>query len=209
VYPKMMTRLPEIIAIPMSPKLEILVKIENCVAPIFGFTAEEMYSHIPKDKNSQAKESVHLLAWPQRNALYAQDNLGRQAVTIEAELKPVMDLIPDAAKILEDKRSRGEIGSSFEAKIILLTNDDFRYKYLESLREILPELFKVSQVEINRAEAVAEGKTGSTYQDVAITVEKAGGKKCVRCWNFSNQVGQSRTHPLICERCLKAIKQER
>jgi isoleucyl-tRNA synthetase len=187
---------------------EIINYLVKLIAPIFVFTAEEIYAYIPKDKKNQPKESVHLLAWPQKNPLYAQDDLRAQGEDIDTELKPIIELIPDVAKVLEEKRGKGEIGSSFEAKIILLTNDGFRYKYLDSLKEVLPEVFKVSQVAINKREAIAEGKISSAYQDVTIIAGKADGKKCVRCWNYSNSLGQSRTHPLICERCLRAIKEE-
>jgi len=190
----------------------VIYEVLNClvrlIAPIFVFTAEEIYAHIPKDKQNQPKESVHLLEWPQRNPLYAQVDLRAAAKVIDTELKPVIDLIPEVAGALEAKRGQGEIGSSFEAQIILLTNDEIRYKYLESIQEVLPEVFKVSQVEINRTQALREGKTSSIYQDIAIIAGKAEGRKCLRCWNYSNQVGRSRTHPLICERCLKAIKEE-
>jgi isoleucyl-tRNA synthetase len=186
---------------------EIINYLVRLIAPIFVFTAEEIYAHIPKDGKGKSKESVHLLGWPQRNPLYAQDDLAAQGKDIDTELKPVIELILEVAKVLEEKRGKGEIGSSFEAKIILLTNDEFRYKYLESLKEVLPEVFKVSQVAINKTEAIAEGKTSSTYSDIAIIAGKADGKKCVRCWNYSDRVGQSKTHPLICERCLRAIKE--
>lgn len=187
---------------------EIINYLVRLIAPIFVFTAEEIYTHIPKDKKCQPKMSVHLLAWPQRNPLYAQDDLGAEGKDIDSELKPIIGLIPEVAKVLEAKREKGEIGSSFEAKIIMLTNDEFRYKYLESIKEVLPEVFKVSQVEINKTEAISEGKASSAFQDIAIISGKADGSKCLRCWNYSDQVGKSESHPSLCERCLSAIKEE-
>lgn len=187
---------------------EIINYLARLIAPIFVFTAEEIYAYIPKDKKDRLEESVHLLEWPSRNPVYAQVDLAAQGKDIDTELGPILGLIPEVAKMLESKRGEAEIGSSFEAKIILLTNDEFRYKYLESLKELLPEVFKVSQVEIKKTEAITEGRISNLYQDIAIVAGKAQGNKCVRCWNYSNQVGQSKTHPLICERCLKAIKEE-
>ena len=37
-------------------------------------------------------------------------------------------------------------------------------------------------------------------------VEKAKGDKCQRCWNYSEEVGNDKTHPALCERCVKAVQ---
>jgi isoleucyl-tRNA synthetase len=97
---------------------------------------------------------------------------------------------------LKKKRSAGLIGSSFDAKINLLTNDQNRYTFLESLKEELPEIFKVSRVDITKSDKT-ESKT--------IEIDKADGAKCARCWNYSDFVGKYADHPLICDKCLKAI----
>jgi isoleucyl-tRNA synthetase len=112
----------------------------------------------------------------------------------------VMGLIPEVAKSLEAMRGKGEIGSSFDAKIILLTNSQDRYTFLTSLESELCEIFKVSQVEIEKHVDLDSDK---------IRVLKADGAKCVRCWNYSAGVGKSKTHPLLCENCLKAIGEEK
>ena len=105
-------------------------------------------------------------------------------------------MVPEVAKALEELRAKGQIGSSFDAKIKLLTNNENRYNYLTDLREDLPEIFKVSQVEIEKQAACP---------DIAIEVSKADGVKCQRCWNYSHSVGNDKSHPLICDRCREAI----
>jgi isoleucyl-tRNA synthetase len=106
-----------------------------------------------------------------------------------------MGLIPEVARLLEEKRGAGEIGSSFDAQIIILTKDDFRYKYLESFKNELAEIFKVSQVEIKKAQG-----------DFRIQVGRAEDKKCPRCWNYSTDVGRSSVNPLLCPRCLEVVE---
>ncbi|HOY10829.1 MAG TPA: zinc finger domain-containing protein, partial [Candidatus Omnitrophota bacterium] len=44
------------------------------------------------------------------------------------------------------------------------------------------------------------------FPKTAIIIQKAYGNKCVRCWNYSPQVGQSREHPELCERCLPVVE---
>jgi isoleucyl-tRNA synthetase len=40
-----------------------------------------------------------------------------------------------------------------------------------------------------------------------ISVQKADGKKCDRCWNYSVHVGENSRYPTICERCSAAIQE--
>jgi isoleucyl-tRNA synthetase len=109
------------------------------------------------------------------------------------------------AKALEEKRASGLIGSSFDAQIILLTNSQIRYKYLESLQNSLCEIFKVSGVRVElKGDLKPAGPSG-----ICVTVEKADGAKCARCWNYSISVGKCAGHPLICDNCLKAISEEK
>jgi isoleucyl-tRNA synthetase len=148
------------------------------------------------------------LDWPERNSTFAQDDLFAKGQDIFEELKTVIGLISDITERLEEKRSQGLIGSSFDAKIILLTNNDFRVKYLESLEGDLCEIFKISQIAImfdpnlpNLDKCVRV----ITSPDIAIKVEKADGTKCVRCWNYSRSVGKNKSHPLICDRCITVL----
>ena len=181
---------------------EILNVLVRIIAPIFVFTADEIRKHMPKNKEDETFFSVHLLGWPQINAEFAQRGLPSEN-NIETELKIIMELIPDVAKLLEEKRSQGLIGSSFDAKINILTKDGFCYKYLERLKATLAEIFKVSQVEIAKKDNSAkEPLVSSKYPEIAIEVLKADGQKCPRCWNYSLSVGKGKE---ICDNCSEAI----
>jgi len=184
---------------------EILNTLVRLIAPILVFTAEEIWQHMPKEQRDSSLTSVHLLEWPKVNPTFAQHDLPPEK-DIEAELKTVIELIPDVAKALEEKRGKGEIGSSFDAKIKLLTNNKIRYTYLESLKGELCEIFKVSQVEIEKKDNLTCGSSSAVkFPDIAIVADKADGTKCSRCWNYSQTVGHNKTHYLICDNCLKAI----
>jgi isoleucyl-tRNA synthetase len=182
--------------------LDCLVRI---MAPILVFTADEIWQHMPKEEKDSSLASVHLLEWPKVNPTFAQHDLAPEK-NIETELKAIIELIPEVAKALEEKRGEGEIGSSFDAKIKLLTNNEIRYKYLESLKGDLCEIFKVSQVEIEKEDNLGPGAAGAgRFPDIVIIALKAEGAKCARCWNYSRSVGHDKNHALICDTCLKAI----
>ncbi len=177
---------------------EILNVLVRVMAPILVFTTEEIWKHMPKEKEDSSCCSVHLLSWPVRNPLFAQDDLAGEEKDIDSRLKCIIELIPSVAKALEEKRSQGLIGSSFDAQIILLTNKAFYCKYLEDLKEDLSEIFKVSQVKIEIKEDLTK--------EISFIVQKAEGEKCVRCWNWSLSVGRDKDYPDICQRCLGQIK---
>ncbi len=179
---------------------EILNLLVRTIAPILVFSAEEIWQNMPKDKAAKDITSVHLLDWPQQNKV----ELTKEITDFDLG---VIQLIPYVAKALEEKRAQGEIGSSFDAKINLLTNNEIRYKYLGSLKADLCEIFKVSQVEIKldpNMPNLDKCLRALTTPDIRIEVGKAEGVKCVRCWNYSI-LGKNKDHPLICDRCLEAI----
>ena len=46
-----------------------------------------------------------------------------------------------------------------------------------------------------------------TKSKVYVGIQKADGKKCARCWNYSTRVGEDQNHPTICERCVGFIRE--
>ena len=42
----------------------------------------------------------------------------------------------------------------------------------------------------------------------AVSVGKASGKKCVRCWHLRDDVAENATYPEICERCISNVHGE-
>ena len=41
---------------------------------------------------------------------------------------------------------------------------------------------------------------------LAVTVERAPGGKCERCWTYSENVGRLAAHPAVCERCAAVLE---
>jgi len=177
---------------------EVLNCLVRLMAPILVFTAEEIWQNIPKTKESGSIVSVHLLDFPKANPIFRQDDLeSKELKTVDRELSELVALVPQVAKALEELRSAGQIGSSFDARIKLLTKSQERYTFLQSFNTELAEIFKVSQVEVIKVDKPSE--------EIKIEVAKAEGVKCLRCWNYSLAVGKNPAHPLICDNCCLAI----
>jgi isoleucyl-tRNA synthetase len=53
----------------------------------------------------------------------------------------------------------------------------------------------------------AEGDAlpSETLPGLAVKIERADGKKCERCWNYSRHVGENTRYPTVCERCSEAL----
>jgi isoleucyl-tRNA synthetase len=181
---------------------EVLNTLIRLMAPVLIFTTEEIWQNLPKIKADKLIPSIHLLEWPQRGMVSVSEEVTRLDSLI-------FSLKPDIDKLLEARRGQGEIGSSFDAKINLLTNNQDRYTVLTGLEDELGESFKVSRAKITKVDIFDKDLfISSVLPDIAIKIFKADGAKCQRCWNYSQSVGTDKTHPLICNRCLDAIRMQ-
>jgi isoleucyl-tRNA synthetase len=169
--------------------------LTRLAAPIMAFTAEEVWKHLPHEPADP--ESVHLAVFPTGESF----ETGLRAATLNT-WERLLALRSEILSALERARQEKRIAGSLEAKVILHADGDLG-RVLESYRSSLPALFIVSQVEVvpnSRPE-------GSGDAGAQVTVERADGAKCERCWNYSTLVGSSGDYPTLCERCLAALEE--
>ena len=153
------------------------------LAPILSFTTDEAWEFVP----GKTVESVHELAW---------QPIGFERSAEERTLwKHLFELREQALPALERARQAKEIGKALEAKLTL-SGSAALLESAKSNTEPLRELLNVSQLEVN-PESTASGLT--------VTVSKANGQKCERCWHWETDVGSNPAHPTICGRCVKAV----
>ena len=171
---------------------EILMSMTRLMAPVLSFTAEEIWQHM---ENTPAA-SVFLTDMPTPREEFVDNELDARWVSIQS----VRD---EVNKALELKRAEKFIGNSLEAKVTVHVEDKELYGLLEGHTADLPTIFIVSQ-----AAVASDGKGAHKSEEIpglSITVEKAEGEKCARCWNRSLSVGAVAEAPEICERCHKAV----
>jgi len=174
---------------------EILQALSVIIAPILVFTSEEIWQYMPKKKKSA--ESIYLNEWPSLNESLTDDKLMN-------EWQILMDIRECVLKALEEKRAEGSIGNALEAKVLLFSQDDGVCGLLEKYKKDLKALFIVSQVAFSKSEA-ADNCIQCEKVKLYVKVDRADGKKCPRCWNYSTEIGKDKEHPMLCPRCLKAI----
>jgi isoleucyl-tRNA synthetase len=110
-----------------------------------------------------------------------------------SQLFEVRDVV---LRALEDARTAKLIGSGLESRIEIAAPDPV-YTLLTRYEDQLRYTFIVSQV--------ALVKTDDAQAPLSVKVERAGGVKCERCWNYSTRVGESARYPTACERCVEAL----
>jgi isoleucyl-tRNA synthetase len=106
-------------------------------------------------------------------------------------------------KALEAARNAKIISSALEARVILGAEGDLA-GLIEEYAEWLPALFIVSQVELSRTHP-GEVFRSEAMPGLEISVRRADGAKCERCWNYSTRVGENAEYPTVCERCTAAL----
>jgi len=159
----------------------MLTSLCGMLTPILVFTADEAWEFVP----GRTFDSVHELIWKPADF-----------VRTEAECqtwKTLFELRELALPALEKARQAKTIGKALEAK---LTIAGAIPAHLMGDRESLRELLNVSQLEIEQVKQ--EGFT--------VSVARAAGEKCERCWRWETDVGIDSEHPTICGRCVKAVK---
>jgi len=172
----------------------------RALAPVMCFTADEVWSQLPEVQGRQP--SVHLETFVAPESLRALvSNRYRDRLENWPRLVAVRN---EVLKALEAARQSKFIGGSLEGKVGLTARGNL-YPLLQEYCDLLPTLFIVSQVELSQESFSRSEET--QLPELRVRIEKATGKKCARCWNFSEQVGEDARYPLVCERCSAALKE--
>ena len=166
--------------------------LTRLLAPILSFTADELWRFMPGGR----EESVHVAVFPARDELERlrdRDLVGRWERLAAVREQVLAEIEP--------LRKNKQIGSSLQAKVVIWAAKA-ELSLLEQYAKQLPMLFIVSEVELRPApedvEAHAEAKP-------RITIERAGGVKCERCWRYVPSVSTDPDLAGLCDRCQDAI----
>jgi isoleucyl-tRNA synthetase len=164
--------------------VETLAKL---IAPVMPFTAEEVWNILP----SRAAESVHLADFPPVNESLRDK-------VLEGRWERLMEVRRIASLELERARQNKTIGKSLEAAVLVEPDTEATRELLEKLGSLLETVLIVSQAK------VSEKLTGDGLR---VTVTAATGRKCIRCWRWTEDVGTDQEHQELCGRCSEVMKQ--
>ena len=162
-------------------------------APIMSFTAEEIWTFIPGERN----DSVLLNEWYTFPAM-TPDPYGMD-LKYWAQVMEVRDVVN---KELEALRVAGEIGANLQAEVQLYCGREI-FDLLKRLEDELRFVLITSGALIYLAgdpPAEAHHFTLSSNDEIWVAVNGAGREKCVRCWHYRDDVGSHAKHPELCGR---------
>jgi isoleucyl-tRNA synthetase len=166
----------------------ILQALTRLMAPVLSFTAEEVWAYIPR--RGDEEESVHLAEFPRVDEAYVDEALAER-------WERLLRVRDEVLRALEEARQRKLIGNALEAKVEIRAGTD-ALPFLERHAADLAMIFIVSAV------AIAPAPVGGP--DLVVTVHRAPGQKCERCWIYRETVGRSPAHPTLCDRCVAVLE---
>jgi len=170
----------------------IIDALVRLVAPVLTFTADEIWWQMP----GKREESVHLASFP-RFAAKLRDT------ELEERYKKLIAIRSDVTKALELARNAKVVGHSLDARVTLSAEGEIKV-LLDQYKDMLATLFIVSQADV--ADSLGDdAHCGEEVAGLKVTVAKAAGEKCERCWNYATTVGENSDHPALCDRCTAAL----
>ena len=173
---------------------KVLDALTLMLTPILAFTADEIWQSMPHDKSRNAQS-------PLFNEIPQPDFIEADADFI-AKWERIHSVRYDVQKALELARNEKIIGKPLEAKVELFAQGEL-YDFLKSVEADLPEIFITSAVTVSNG----EGEVKGDVEGLSVTVSKADGEKCERCWKFSSTVGSDAEHPTLCAHCASVMKE--
>jgi isoleucyl-tRNA synthetase len=158
--------------------------LARLLAPILPVTADELWQHL----GGRAEESVHLADFPRDT-----ESLIDPAVVERWER--LLGVREEVNRALENARQGKIIGTSLGAHVTLTAGGSIG-ALLRRYEADLPMLFIVSQVSL-------EAGAGD---GLAVSVARAEGTKCERCWRVVPDVSRDSESAGLCSRCVAALQ---
>jgi isoleucyl-tRNA synthetase len=162
------------------------------IAPILSFTADEIWKEIAGEREA----NVFVAEWYQLPVMPA-DSFADSYWELIAQVKDAVN------KVLEAKRTAGEVGGSLGAEVILYCDEKLQGE-LSKLANELRFVLITSTAEL-RPLGEAQGAVATDVAGLQVAVKKSEHAKCERCWHHRADVGANPVHPTICLRCVENV----
>lgn len=170
--------------------MDILESLVRWIAPVLSFTAEEIWAQMP----AREVATPLLGGWYELPTFVAGDHDW-------SLVRNVRDVV---SRELEQLRKSGDIGSGLDAAVQIGASDSV-YERMAFLDDELRFALITSEASLEsgtQADVVPVAVDGG---EVTVTVARAAGEKCVRCWHRRDDVGRHDEHPELCGRCVENV----
>ncbi len=180
-----------------SAMYHILDGMTRLMAPVLSFTAEEVWSYMPKWEGKEV--SVHLAGFPEIRHEWDDELLA-------ARWERLLAVRNEVTKVLEGLRADRVIGHSLDAHVDVYAEGEL-HDFLSGYAGIVAEIMIISDAALMTAAEAPDGAYKS--EDITglyISASPAGHQKCERCWGKKKDVGTSEKHPTLCARCAGVLE---
>ncbi|WP_367680658.1 isoleucine--tRNA ligase [Candidatus Fukatsuia anoeciicola] len=163
------------------------------IAPITSFTADEIWQYLP------GKRQAYVFTQEWYDSLFKLSVHENMNDAFWAELLKVRT---EVNKVLEQARNNKQIGGSLDAAVTLYAEPLLAAR-LESLEDELRFVLITSAAEVKKYVVVNNlAKQSELISGLKIAFNKAEGKKCSRCWHYTQDIGLIAKYATLCNRCV-------
>jgi isoleucyl-tRNA synthetase len=164
------------------------------IAPILSFTADELWTHLPGNR----EKSVLFDSW------YAFPPLPIENTLTDDFWQQLINVRMACSKELENLRNDKIIGSSLDAEITLYCNEELKSS-LSLIGDELRFALICSEAFLDDLDNATEHSVVTDVEGLSITARASEHQKCVRCWHHREDVGSNSEHPELCGRCVDNV----
>lgn len=175
----------------------VLEALTRWLAPVLSFTAEEVWSHIPGERD----ESVFTAEWYE--GLCALPEL--DSALSRKDWEKIISVKENVNRLMEEQRKEEVIGSSLEAEVVLYCDEELS-SILTKLDDELRFVFITSKAQIKAKVAAPSEAVQTSIEGLLLESKPSGHIKCIRCWHRCEDIGNDTTHPDICKRCISNLE---
>ena len=163
------------------------------MAPIMSFTADEIWGYLPGER----EQYVFTGEWYE--GLFG---LAETEAMNDAYWSELLKVRGEVNKVIEQARADKKVGGSLEAAVTLYAEPELAAK-LTALGDELRFILLTSGAGVeDYTNAPADAQQSELLKGLKVTLSKAEGEKCQRCWHYTTDVGKVAEHAEICGRCV-------
>ncbi len=190
-----------------SALYQMLLIMLRDMAPILSFTAEEVFRSMPEALKPRGADGAPVATV---FALPAKDTSSFTLGSSEREAwEKVMQMRAAVTRAIEPLRQEGTVGHALDTHVVLYLDGKMR-SALQASGADMRAVCIVSELDLaDFRDAPAIVLANAQLEEcpgVAVSVRKADGGKCERCWMYSEQLGADPDFPGLCPRCAAVMK---
>lgn len=169
----------------------IIEALVRWISPILSFTADEIWCYL---KGNRAK---YIFTEEYYDGLFDSDN---KKNVVKDFWNKILIIKCEVNKFLEKARSKNLFSNFLESELVLYVNEEY-FNILSVLENELNFLFLTSKASIININSAPDDVLKTDINGLKILIKKVKGKKCLRCWHYTDNFCSEVKYKELCLRC--------